>query len=116
MVGTEEIRDFNYKTGKIVTINEQKVKTPSSTITASKLLMDEVGVYEFDNKKFAVNLVDEKESDVSIASNIDATEAREKLFERESKEQDFNLELPILAIVFLFMMLEFTYIKIRGDI
>ncbi|MBS3114807.1 BatA and WFA domain-containing protein [Candidatus Woesearchaeota archaeon] len=116
MIGAEDIKDFNYKTGKIVAINEQKVKTPSSTLTTSKLLMDEAGIYEFDNKKFAVNLLDEKESDASLLSKIEEQKEREKLLERESKEHDFNLELTILGLVFLFMLTEFFYIKRRGDL
>ena len=116
MIGTEDIKDFNHKTGRIVTINEQKVKTPSSTLTTSKLLMDEAGIYEFDSKKFAVNLLDEKESDVNLPSKIQEQEEREKLLERESKEHDFNLEFTILVLVFLFMLTEFFYIKRRGDL
>ena len=116
MIGTEDIKDFNYKTGKIVAINEQKVKTPSSTLTTSKLLMDEAGIYEFDNKKFAVNLLDEKESDINLLSKIEEQKEREKLLERESKEHDFNLELTILGLVFMFMLTEFLYIKRRGDV
>ncbi len=116
MVGTEDIKDFNLKTGKIATIGEQKVKTPSSSLTTSKLLMDEAGIYEFDNKKFAVNLLDEKESDIALPSKIEAQKEREQLLERESKERDFNIELPILALVFLFMLTEFLYIKRRGDL
>ena len=115
MIGTEDIKDFNLKTGKIATINEQKVKTPSSTLTTSKLLMDEAGIYEFDGKKFAVNLLDEKESDVNLPSKVENKEEREKLLERESREHDFNLEFTILAFVFLFMLAEFFYIKRRGD-
>ena len=116
MVGTEDIKDFNFKTGKIATIGEQKVKTPSSTLTTSKLLMDEVGIYEFDNKKFAVNLLDEKESDIGLPSKVEAQKQREKLLENESKEHNFNLELTILVLVFLFMLTELFYIKRRGDI
>ena len=116
MVGTEDIKDFNHKTGKIVTINEQKVKTPYSSLTTSKLLMDEVGIYEFDNKKVAVNLLDEKESDVNLPSKVQEQEQREKLLGRESKEHDFNLEVVILGSVFLFMLTEFLYIKRRGDL
>ncbi|MBS3105765.1 BatA and WFA domain-containing protein [Candidatus Woesearchaeota archaeon] len=116
MIGTEDIKEFNHKTGRIATINEQKVKTPSSTLTTSKLLMDEVGIYEFDSKKFAVNLLDEKESDVNLPSKVENHEEREKLLERESKEHDFNLEFTILAFVFLFMLTEFFYIKRRGDL
>ena len=116
MVGTEDIKDFNYKTGRIATIGEQKVITPSSALTTSKLLMDEAGFYEFDNKKFAVNLIDEKESDVGLPSKVEKQKEREKLLERGSKEHDFNLELAILILVFLFMLIEFFYIKRRGDI
>ena len=116
MIGAEDIRDFNFKTGKIAAINEQKVKTPSSTLTTSKLLMDEVGIYEFDNKKFAVNLLSEKESDIGIPSKVEKQTERENLLKRESKEHDFNLELSILLLVFIFMLAEFFYIKRRGDL
>ena len=116
LVGAEDIKDFNYKTGKIVTLNEQKVNTPSGSLTTSKLLMDEVGLYEFDKKKVAVNLLDEKESDIGLPSKIEERIERQKLLERESKERDFNLELPILLLVLLIMLLEFFYIKRRGDI
>ena len=116
MVGIEDIKDFNYKTGRIMTINEQKVKTPSTILTTSKLLMDEAGIYEVNNKKLAVNLLDEKESDVNAISKISNQKERQKLFQRESKERDFNLELAVLILAFLFMMAEFFYIKVRGDV
>lgn len=116
MVGTEDIKDFNQKTGKIVTVGEQKIKTPSSSITASKFLMDESGIYEFNGKKYAVNLLDMKESDVALPSKVEAQKERQKLLESESKEHDFNLELLILMLVFLFMLAEFFYIKRRGDL
>ncbi|MBI2660171.1 BatA domain-containing protein [Candidatus Woesearchaeota archaeon] len=116
MVGTEDIKDFNLRTGKIMTINEQKVKTPSSSLTTSKLLMDEAGIYEFNSKKFAVNLIDEKESEINLRSKIETQKEREELLERSSKEHDFNLEVPILLLVFIFMLAEFIYIKRRGDV
>ena len=50
-----------------------------------------------------------------VKSNIGANIEREKLLEREAKEQDFNLEFPILAIVFILIMFEYIYIKRRGD-
>ena len=116
MIGTEDIKEFNLKTGKIVSVNEQKIATPSTTLTASKILLDEVGIYEFDGKKFAVNLLDEKESDVGLPSKIEKQKERQSLFSRESKERDFNLEFPILLLVLMFMLAEFFYIKRRGDI
>ena len=116
MIGTEDIRDFNHKTGKIVTISKQKVKTPSSTIITSKLLMDDAGIYEFDDKKFAVNLLDEKESNIGLPTKVGSREEREKLLDRQSKEHDFNLELTILILVFVLLLTEFIYIKMRGDL
>ncbi|MBI1936351.1 BatA domain-containing protein [Candidatus Woesearchaeota archaeon] len=116
MVGAEDIRDFNYKTGRIFTIGEQKVKTPSSSLTASKLLMDEVGIYEFDNKKFASNLLNEKESNIVLPSKAEKLGERERLLERESSEHDFNLEMPLLLMAFVLIMAEFFYIKRRGDL
>ena len=78
--------------------------------------MDDVGIYEFDNKKIAVNLLDEKESDVGLPSKVESQQERKRLLERESREQDFNLEFVILLLVFLFMLIEFLYIKRRGDV
>ncbi|MBI4451883.1 BatA domain-containing protein [Candidatus Woesearchaeota archaeon] len=116
LVGTEDIKEFNLKTGKIATINEQKVKTPSSSLTASKLIMDEVGIYEFNNKNYAVNLLDEKESDVNVPSKVESRKERESLIRGQAREHIFGLELVILILVFLFMLVEFLYIKRRGDL
>ena len=116
MVGAEDIKDYNFKTGKIFVVDEQKVTTPSASFTTSRVLMDEAGVYEFNNKKYAANLIDEKESDIALPSKVESRQARENLLGRESKEQDFNLEFLILLLVFLLMLAEFIYIKRRGDL
>ncbi len=116
LVGSEDIKEFNLKSGKIATINEQKVKTPSSSLTTSKLLMDETGIYEFNSKKYAVNLLDEKESDINLPSKVEGKKEREELIEGQIKEHIFNLELTVLILVFLFMLTEFLYIKRRGDL
>lgn len=116
MVGAEDIKDYNFKTGKIFVVNEQKIKTPSSSFTASKVLMDEAGIYELDGKKYAANLLDEKESGVKLPSRVESQKERQKLLDRESKEHDFSLEFPMVLLVFIFMMAEFIYIKRRGDL
>ncbi len=114
MIGTEDIKNFNFKTGKIITLNEQEVKTPSSYLKTSKLLMDEVGVYGFSNKKVAVNLVDEKESDIALPSKLEKQKHRETLLTREVKEHNFSLEIPILLLVFILMASELIYLKLKG--
>ncbi|MBN4049162.1 BatA and WFA domain-containing protein [archaeon AH-315-M20] len=116
MAETEDIRDFNSKTGKIMTINEQRVKTPSSSLTTSKIIFDEVGIYEFDNKKFAVNLLDETESDVTKSSALEKEDESTEVLKEQGIEKNFSISALILLVVFLLMCFEVFYIKRRGDL
>jgi len=116
MAETEDIRDFNLKTGHIVTINEQRVKTPSSSLTTSKVIFDEAGIYEFDNKKFAVNLLDKSESDVTKGSVLETESESADLLKEKGVERNFSLSILILLLVFLLMGFEVFYIKRRGDL
>jgi len=116
MAETENIRDFNSKTGKIVAIDEQKVKTPSASLTTSKVIFDEVGIYEFNGKKFAVNLLDEKESDVTASSVLKEESESSKVLKEKGIERDFSLSILLLILVFLLMVFEVFYIKRRGDL
>lgn len=116
MAGTEDIGDFNSKTGRIVTINQQRVKTPSASLTTSRVIFDEVGIYEFDGKSFAANLLDEKESDV-IGENVLKEEGESaEVLKEVGAEKNFSLSILILLGVFLLMCLEVFYIKRRGDL
>ncbi|MFH0868067.1 MAG: BatA and WFA domain-containing protein [Candidatus Woesearchaeota archaeon] len=116
MAETEDIRDFNIKTGKIITIDQQRVKTPSSSSAMSKVIFDEAGIYEFNEKKFAANLLDEEESEVTGESTLkEKTESAEVLKE-EGIEKNFSLSVFILLGVFLLLCFEVFYIKRRGDI
>ena len=100
----------------MIVINEQAVKTPSVTVTTNKLLLDEAGIYEFDNKKVAVNLANERESDIS-RENIELDNALEKFSAEKVKDIDnVDLEIPLLIAVLIILFIEFIYIKIRGDL
>jgi len=116
MAKTEDIRDFNSKTGKIVTINEQTVKTPSSSFKTSRIIFDEAGIYEFDNKKFAANLLDEDESDVTKSSVLEKESESTKILKEQGIERNFSLSALILILVFLLLGFEVFYIKRRGDL
>ena len=61
-------------------------------------------------------MLDEKESDINLPATIESQKEREKMLGRESQQHDFNLEVVILSIAFLFLIAEFFYIKRRGDI
>jgi hypothetical protein len=112
----EDIRDYNFKAGRMIVIKEQDVKSPSAMITTNKLLLDEAGIYEFNNKKVAVNLADEKESDIS-RENIELEENLEKFSDEKVKDVDsFELEVPLLIAALVILFIEFLYIKRRGDL
>ena len=116
LVQTEDIRDYNYKTGEITAIEEQKVKMPSgSYLTASRLLLDEAGVYETANKKIAVNLLSEKESDITTREQESITEgeAESEMLKDKTK---IALEVPLLIFAALILFFEIIYIKVRGDL
>ena len=78
--------------------------------------MDEAGVYELEDKKIAVNLINEGESNI-------AGEEKELKLSKESlglgkieEKRNFNFEIPLLVLVFLIVIFELFYIKIRGDL
>jgi hypothetical protein len=115
LVETGDIRDYNYKTGSMLSIREQKVKTPLVTLTTSNLFLDDAGLYELEDKTVAANLLDEVESDVSGESIIDEQEAN-IVGGGESDETDLNLELVILAVAVFLLWIELFFIKTRGDL
>jgi len=113
---TEDINDYNFKTGRMVVINEQEVKTPSAKMTTNKLLLDEAGIYEFGNKKVAVNLINEQESDIN-RENIELEGNLKKFSAEKVKDvDDFELEVPLLIAALIILFIEFIYIKRRGDL
>ncbi len=116
MAETEDIRNFNVKTGKIVTINQQRVKTPSSSFRTSRVIFDEVGIYEFNDKKFAVNLLDEKESEVTKESALKEKSESMEVLKEQGVEKDFSLSVLLLIGVFLLLCFEIFYLKRRGDL
>ncbi len=116
LMKTEDIRDYNYKGGRIAVLNEQEIKTPSARITTNKLLLDEVGIYEFDDKKVAVNLANEKESEIS-RENIELKNELEKFSAEKVEDVDnIELEVPLLVAALIILFIEFIYIKRRGDL
>ena len=116
LVKTEDIRDFNFRSGDAVVIEEQKVKTPSGYLTTSKLILDEAGVYELKDKKIAVNLLNEKESDIAVEPTVLKQDKEEFSSEKIKELKNLYFEMPLAIIVFLVLCFELLYIKIRGDL
>ena len=116
MADTEDITEFNVKTGKVAAINEQTVKTPSSSVRGSKVIFDEAGIYEFNGKKFAANLLDEPESDVTKGSTLKEESESAEALKEEGRQTNLSLSPLLLMLVFLLLCFEIFYIKRRGDL
>lgn len=116
LMKAEDISEYNYKGGRLLVINEQEVKTPSAKLTTNKLLLDEAGIYEFNGKKAAVNLVNEAESDIS-RETVEFKKELEKFSSEKVKDFDnIDLEVPLLIAAIALLFIEFLYVKRRGDL
>jgi hypothetical protein len=116
MVGTEDIKSYNYATGSVATFEEQEIKTPTTTLQASKAILDEQGVYEFSGRRIAVNLLNEKESEVSTESRRTSISEREALLSESPQEHDFSLVFLLSVVGLLLVFGELVYVKMRGDV
>ncbi len=116
MVGTEDIKSYNYNTGTIVTFEEQEVKTPSTSIKASKILLDEQGIYSFSGRKVAVNLLNEKESDISAESKKTSLSERDALLTQGDRRHDFSLVFLFSLFALILVFAELLFVKFRGDV
>ncbi|MBW2980849.1 BatA and WFA domain-containing protein [Candidatus Woesearchaeota archaeon] len=115
LVETGDVRDYNFKTGGLLSIKEQAVTTPSTTLTTSKLILDELGLYKLEDKTIAANLLDEKESAISGEGILDEKEV-ELIIGSETEMIDFNLEIGLIILALFLLLIELVYIKKRGDI
>ena len=98
LIETENVLDYNAKIGDINAIEFKKI-----------------GIYEKDDKQVAVNLLNEKESDINKES--EELEDEIKFIESSTKRKtDFNLAIPLIIFAALLMLLELAYVKTRGEL
>ncbi len=98
LIKEEDIRDYNKK-------------FEDETI----LGINKIGIYEKEGKFIAVNLLDDKESDVSSETEVSSNKED---FVSESEKQKVEMELAIhlLVIALIIMFVEIGYLKFRGDL
>ena len=116
LLKTEDIRDYNHQSGKLILLNDEKVKTPSASLTTTKLLLDEAGIYEYGNKKVAVNLLNEMESAVNLDSFKIEDELKNLKAEKARDFDNIDFEVPLIVFALVLLFVEFLYIKRRGDL
>ena len=113
---TEDLNNFNMKTGQIGVIPEQLVTTPSGKLKTERLLFDKSGFYSYSGKSVAANLLDVRESGVSSDAASFAEEERKIAAEASGlkEKKGFDAFLALLAAFLVFA--ELLYIKFRGDL
>lgn len=116
LVQTADINDYNFETGAILDVEKQIVKTPSKKTKTSTIFFDEAGIYEFNDKKIAVNMLDEEESNIVGENDLEKDEKGRETDDLVKKDYKLFLEIFLLIAVFFIMVLELYYIKRRGDL
>lgn len=118
--GSLDVSEYNAKTGKFIKLPAtQIIKTPGDTITTDLLLLDEVGVYKLPDRDIAVNLFDEKESNLEgkIETGETPTDAEKEIpynVQTILKPRHFDIYLIIGGMFLVF--LELYYLRWRGEL
>lgn len=112
----QDVRNLNMKAGDTLILDkEQKIKTPSKTIKRAALVLDEVGVYELEDRIIAVNLVEELESNVNLEKPV-GTKSTDYELKPVKETREFPLDVWLLALALFFVVFEVFFVKYRGDV
>ncbi len=112
----QDVRNLNFKAGDTLILDgEQRIKTPSKTVKRAALVLDEISVYELEDRVIAVNLASQKESNI----NFEAP-AGTKSFEYElrpvKETREFHWAVWLLALALILTVFEIWFVRSRGDV
>jgi hypothetical protein len=121
IIGSLDVSEYNAKTGQFIKLPAtQTVKTPTDTVTTDLLLLDEVGIYELPDKDVAVNLYDEKESNLAdsglaaLTSNISVS--KEISYNVQTVRKPEHLDIYFIMAAMFLVFLELYYLRWRGEL
>ena len=103
LAGRAEMAEINLKTGSILEAGEEN------------FIMDKTGYFQLGNKRIAVNLINEKESNINYKPDISINNAKGEL-QKIKSNVDYKLSVYIGITVLILVLVEFYYIKKRGEI
>ena len=115
VIGKDSFETLNHEIGELIIFDSNiKVKTPSKVFRTEELDLDEVGVYEYQDRKVAVNLLSRVESQISFEENIlsDSSLA----MQGSLIEVKMSLTKYFIYGFLLLLFGELFYIKFRGDL
>jgi hypothetical protein len=119
--GLGDISEYNLETGTVTSLSKtEEVRTPSKTLTTNRLLFDEVGIYEISDKKIAVNLYDDRESNTTVdASELISRAVGEDelgIVRADTYTQINDITNYLIGILFLLILLEILIVRGRGEL
>lgn len=104
LVGRGDLNEVNLRTGQVIDFgNESKT-------------LDKIGIYNLQGKDIVVNLINERESDINYVDNGTRLEYITDDLDVVKSDVDYKLDVYIALLVLLLVLLEFIYIKFRGEI
>ncbi|MBU1198500.1 MAG: VWA domain-containing protein [Nanoarchaeota archaeon] len=113
---TPSIKNLNYLSGSTLNFQkEERIQTPTGKITTKSLPLENAGLYTLNDRVIAINLLNKKESDVNNQADIE----QEGYFQSSEKFKEkipFELTDYMILIAIILLFIEFTYIKLRGDL
>jgi len=108
-----DVSQSNRKTGEIIHLGEPTlVETPSTSLTTSSLILDEVGIYRYQGQTVAANMYDPKESSLRRTGEIVAGQ-----FTGGSRETTVEKDLSnwIIALAAFAVLLELVVMRKRKE-
>jgi len=109
------IKNINFKAGSYMSFGEeQAIQTPAGRIVTKSLALDNAGLYTLKDRTIAINLIDEKESDINNEAAISANGVDEG-GERFKEKIPYELTDHFIIIALLLLFAELLYVKMRGD-
>lgn len=116
LIDSEDVDSFNFHTGRLIPIGEQRVKTPGGEYTTNRILFDRTGIYEYDNLVVAANMLNAKESDLST-KDLFESETTEILQAQDIQtEEEKDLTTYLLMAVLAILFIEILVLKMGGDL
>jgi hypothetical protein len=118
ITGSLDVSVYNAKTGQYINLQAREtVKTPSENVTTDLLLLDEVGVYGLPDKEVAVNLYDEKESNLAGGGiTAQPSETKEISYNTQIIRAPKYFDIYLIIIAIFLVILELYYLHWRGEL
>lgn len=115
--GSLDISEYNAKTGTFIRLPAvQTVKTPDDTVTTDLLYLDEVGIYSLPGKEIAVNLFDERESNLEGQEMEVSNGGEEVQYNIEVRRAPKYLDIYLIITGMFFIFFELYYLRWRGEL